>query len=327
MPADYSRIHRLLKILTLIQAKPGWTAEKLAKECGVTLRTIYRDMKALEGAGIPYFHDTENPGYRVRRDFFMPPVQLTLDESLALVALAEHIGGKEQVPMMRSAGRAVAKVRSLLPLSLRDQLDRLDNHVQIKLAASGPTEGVQDVYDHVRKAISTRRALLCAYESPGKTVNGSRPFAFEPYTLFFGQRAWYTYGRHSKHKEVRCLKLSRFTSVALTDHPYRVPKTFRVEDHLGLAWRMVRGEKRYDVEMRFDPQFAETIADTHWHSTQEIEWNPDRSITFRCQVDGLDEIVWWVLGMGPHCKVQAPGELAKRVAELAQTTHSLYKQK
>ena len=83
MSSDYSRIHRLLKILTLIQAERDWTAERLATECGVSVRTIYRDMKMLEGAGIPYFYDEQSRGYQVRRDFFMPPVQLTLDESLA----------------------------------------------------------------------------------------------------------------------------------------------------------------------------------------------------------------------------------------------------
>jgi len=53
----YGRIHRLLKILTLIQSEKGWNVQRLAAECGVAERTIFRDMKMLEGAGIPYFHD------------------------------------------------------------------------------------------------------------------------------------------------------------------------------------------------------------------------------------------------------------------------------
>ena len=87
MAADYSRIHRLLKILTLIQGSKGWSPKTLAVECSTTERTIYRDMKMLEGAGVPYFYDDDAKCYGVHRDFFMPPVQLTLDESLALAAL------------------------------------------------------------------------------------------------------------------------------------------------------------------------------------------------------------------------------------------------
>lgn len=327
MPADYSRIHRLLKILTLIQGEQGWTAERLAQECEVTVRTVYRDMKMLEGAGIPYFHDTENPGYRVRRDFFMPPVQLTLDESLALIALAEHIGGREQVPLTRAAGRAIEKVRSLLPSSLRSQIEQLDNHVAIHLARAGPHDGIQDVYELVRTAIMKRVVLKCRYVSAATNDGRQRKsdFLLHPYTLFFSQRAWYVVGYNTARREIRCLKLNRFTGIKLTADTYKMPTKFRLEDHLGNAWRMIRGDRTYQVELYFDPEFAETIGDTHWHPTQEIDWHDDGSITFKCRVDGLDEIVWWVLSMGPHCVVRRPIELVERVQELAQGVVNAYR--
>lgn len=328
MASDYGRIHRLLKILTLIQGEAGWTSRRLAAECGTTERTIYRDMKILEGAGVPYFYDPQTKGYGVRRDFFMPPVQLTLDESLALAALARDVGGREQIPFMGPAGRAITKIRGLLPAAIRNELERIEDQVMIQLAAANPPEGAADVHDLVRTAMSRRLCLTCEYESLSKSPRGTNgsplpggaagePFRFSPYALFFGQRAWYVIGHHGTRDAVRCLKLNRFTRVELTEVPYLIPKTFSLDRHMGNAWRMIRGSKSYAIELRFDPEFAETIADTHWHQTQEILWDEDGSITFRCTVDGLDEIVWWVLSMGPHCVVQKPRELAARVQELA----------
>jgi predicted DNA-binding transcriptional regulator YafY len=87
---------------------------------------------------------------------------------------------------------------------------------------------------------------------------------------------------------------------------------------------MIRGDKTHDVELVFDKEFAETIADTHWHDSQQIIWNDDGSITFACKVDGLDEIVWWVMSMGPHCAVLKPAELVARVCELARRTLEQY---
>jgi len=156
-----------------------------------------------------------------------------------------------------------------------------------------------------------------------RSKNGDA-FIFKPYTLFFNQRAWYAVGYHSKHNEVRCLKLNRFTRIEPLDQPYTIPKSFSLAAHLGNAWRMMRGDKTFKVELHFDPEFAETIADTHWHSTQEVIWNEDESITFRCKVDGLDEIVWWVLSMGPHCTVQKPKELIELVRTLAGATAAKY---
>lgn len=328
MAADYSRIHRLLKILTLIQGGDGWTSKRLAQECGTTERTIYRDLTMIQGAGIPYFYDEQRKCYAIRRDFFMPPVELTLEESLSLAALAEHIGGREQVPFTRAAAKAIAKIRGQLPPAIRKELDQIEAHVAIQLAAAASPESTEDVYNRVQKALSTKRALLCRYESvSGARKNGRNngEFLLEPYALFFATRAWYVLGFHRGRGEVRCLKLNRFTRVQPTQVAYSIPRTFSLESHLGNAWRMIRGPRRYKIELVFDSQFADTIADTHWHKTQQVEWNSeDDSITYRCEVDGLDEIVWWVLGMGPHCRVIRPPELVDRVRTLASQTLQQY---
>jgi predicted DNA-binding transcriptional regulator YafY len=319
MAADYSRIHRLLKILTLIQGSKGWTARRLAQECGTTERTIYRDMKMLEGAGIPYFYDEEANCYSIRRDFFIQSVQLTFDEALALVALAEHVGGQEQVPFTRPAARAIRKVRGQLPAAIQKDLDQIVGQVAVKLAAAMPPEAAADVYETIQRALAEKRVLRCEYDSTTSARNGkTQQFLLKPYTLFFNQRAWYVIGHHGRHDEVRCLKLNRFTRIEMTDLSYRIPSGFTLAQHLGNAWRMIRGSKTYEIELQFAPGFAETIADTQWHGTQEVIWNDDHSITFRCRVDGLEEIVWWVLSMGPHCTVTKPRELADRVKELAE---------
>jgi proteasome accessory factor B len=316
MSADYARIHRLLRIFSLIQGTQGWDAKRLAKDCGVSVRTLYRDMKTLTEAGIPHRYDPATRCYQIDRAFFMKPVDLTLDEALALIALGEHIGGTEQIPFTRAAVRAVAKLRCQLPESLRRDLDGLDDKLAIRLSQSEQPDGAQDVYEKIRHALTSRTALMCRYGSP-PAGNGAGAFEFRPYALLFSQRAWYAIGHHGGHKEVRCLRLSRFDEIKATDKAYRIPSEFSIDKHLGLAWRMIRGNKRYDVAIDFDAEFAETIADTHWHPTQEIEWHGDGSITFKCKVDGLDEIVWWVLSMGPHCRVKKPAELRQRVAELA----------
>lgn len=326
---DIKRIHRLLRIVTLIQGGGGWTPERLAEETGRSKRTIFRDLNILERAGIPYFFDERAGGYTIRRDFFMPAIDLTLEESLALLALAELIGAQEQIPLTRAAGRAMAKIRATLPSSIRDELEALEKHLSVSLARSGPSGGYDDVYQTVRTAIRKRRVLECRYESVRRgekqpATKGDDRFHFHPYALVFNQRAWYVIGHHEARAALRTLKLNRFTHCALTNLKYDMPKDFSLDDHLGCAWRMIRGSKRYEVELRFDAEFAETVADTHWHATQEIDWHDDGSITFRCTVDGLDEIVWWVLSMGPHCRVVKPKALATRIRDLARETVQQY---
>ncbi len=329
MPRPYTRVHRLLQILTLIQSERGWNAVRLAGELGTTERNVYRDLKMLEGAGVPFYHDPDTGGYVIRRDFFMPPIELTLDESLALITLAEQVGGEHHVPFSGPAARASSKLRARLPRRIQEAVEAVIPHIEVDLAASQPGDGFADVYEQVRAAIATRRALRCRYESVRAGLepdsDTDEPFLFKPYCLFFGQRAWYAVGHHEGRGELRTLKLSRFSRCELTDRPYLIPDDFSLRRYLGKAWRMIGGDGTvHRVELQFDRQVAETVADTHWHETQQIDWLADGHIRFRCEVAGLDEIVWWILSYGPHCRVIRPRKLVSRVEDLIHATAEQY---
>lgn len=325
MLRQYTRVHRLLHILTLIQSQTGWNAQRLAQELGTTERNIYRDLKMIEGASVPVYHDSQTNGYRVRGDFFIPPVQVSLEEALSLILLGEQISRSEQVPFTGPAQRAIEKVRGHLPRKFYDAIEAVAPHMAIQLAASEGADGPRDVYETVRVAIANRRMLRCIYESNQSNGEGNHHvFLFKPYCLFFGQRAWYTVGWHSRSRQLRCLRLGRFTRCKLTDKPFAIPEDFSIRKYLGKAWRMMPGGPLYRVAIRFDADFADTVASTHWHDTQTIDYHDDGSITFHCQVQGLDEIVWWALGYGPHCQVLEPSELVARVLELHQQTVTRY---
>lgn len=323
----YTRVHRLLRILSLLQGARGWNARALAHECETSVRTIYRDIEQLQAAGIPVHFDAKANRYRVSGSFFMPPVHLTGEEALALSALCEHISKPERIPFLKPAWRALHKIESQLPQEIRDDVAARSRSITIRTAKAMPPDGYGDVYDKVQSAIASGKALQCRYEpATGEraATSGNMEFLLYPYALFFAVRAWYVVGKRSDRKELRSLKLNRFSSVAMTNESYRVPPGFDLDKHLGNAWRMIRGGADVKVELWFTPEFATTIADTLWHRTQSVEWHPDDSCTFRCTVSGLSEIEWWVLSMGPNCIVRKPRELAKRVRDLASATAGLY---
>jgi predicted DNA-binding transcriptional regulator YafY len=326
MPADYSKVHRLLLLLMHMQQGRAGSATALAAELGVTERTVYRDLAILTDLGVPHYFDEEAGGYRIRRDFFLPPLHLTAGEALALLALGESVGRSEQIAMTGPAATAIEKIRAQLPARVIDELSGIDRYIDIQLSASGPArEAIQDVFSQVRSAIQHRRALRCRYESLN-TGTDDDEFLLWPYMLSFDHRAWYVIGLHEKRGEVRRLKLNRFTAITTTNQPYTIPKDFSMQAYRGKAWRMIRGDQTFNVTIDFDATVAETVADTNWHPTQQIDDHPDGSITFRCEVDGMDEIVWWVLGYGPHAHLREPRELADCVANLSRATAEHYAQ-
>lgn len=322
-----SDIHRLLKIVTLLQGE-ALDADGLAESLQVSKRTIFRDIRKLQATGVPIEHDEQRRGYRVGAGFFLPPLQLTADEALALAVLCDGVAQHEQIAFLGPAWRALAKIEAQLPAEIREELDAMAGHVVVRTAQADPGDGATDVYDRMRTAIATRRSLECTYETPsegpGTEPKDPEPFLFQPYALLFSVRAWYALGYHAGRDAVRCLKLSRFVRVTPTGRAYDIPPDFSVEKHLGNAWRLIPGKTEHDIVLRFAPPIAETVSDTLWHPTQSVEHNADGSITMRFRVSGLDEIVWWVLSMGPSCRVIEPPELAERVRTLATQTAAIY---
>ncbi len=322
MPIKYTRVHRLLEIISLVQGQDGWTAKALAQRCDTTERNIYRDINQIKEAGIP-MNNTKERGYHIDGAFFMPPVRLTFEEALAVAALCEAMADKGAIPFIRPASMAMNKILAQLPFDAREELtDRLRT-MQLRTTATMDEEGYEDVYDKVQNALLKHTVLKCKYESTS-SQNTDETFMFHPFALFFGTRAWYVVGFHEKRDSIRTLKLSRFLAIEPTTLKYEIPPTFNLDKHLGNAWNMIPGEKDYNIELRFESPFSQTVSDTRWHTTQNIVWHDDDSCTFTCTVSGLDEIVWWVLSMGPHCRVIKPTELANRVASLAQNTAEIY---
>jgi predicted DNA-binding transcriptional regulator YafY len=321
---EYTRVHRLFRLITQIQGSPNLNARRLAELCDTSERNIYRDLKQLEGAAVPISYDKDSGGYSIRRDFFLRPVDLTLEEAMALLILADQIGDQEQISHVAQAGKAAEKLRAVLPRQIGEVINEVLPHVTVSLAQAS-NEPTADIYDAVRNAITTRRALECEYESSsGKPSDDAGVFRFDPYALYFGQRAWYVVGFHHGRNEIRTLKLVRFTRCKSIDKPYMIPDDFSLDRHFGQAWRMVPSGTIHDIKLRFDTAFSETVADTHWHDSQDVQWREDGSAQISFRVDGLEEIIWWILSYGPRCQVIEPPELIERVRQLQKSAGEQY---
>jgi predicted DNA-binding transcriptional regulator YafY len=214
MPADYSKVHRLLLLLVLMQQGTAGNAANLARRFGVRERTIYRDLQIIADLDIPYYFDEESRTYRTRGDFYLPPFPLTRDETAALLARLRQTEPLHR-PLTEPASRAIEKLRTLLP------------------------------------------------------------------------------------SEAECVDTSR-------------------NGQSGQAHRV------FSVVMDVHPDAAARLGGTSWHHAEEIRENEDGSLTYRCDSESLDELVWWILSFGPQVCVRQPVELVEMLGELIRDMKSLY---
>lgn len=155
---------RLFAIAEALRARrTGVTAQQLADRFGVTLRTIYRDLEALQDAGMPIRADRgRGGGYALDTTYQLPPVNFTAREAALLVALARLAIEQRLIPFPKAIERAADKVRSALGTSAQRELLRLVGELQLVGVPALPIPNT--VRDAIETAWFESRALRIVYE-------------------------------------------------------------------------------------------------------------------------------------------------------------------
>ncbi|MAT16604.1 MAG: transcriptional regulator [Planctomyces sp.] len=309
-----NRIKRLVRLLDLLQSGHAYNSTQLADLCGVSRRTVFRDIRILQDSGVQIHFIEGRQGYTLPGNFFLPPMDLKLNETLSLLLICQELGDRDDgIPFQGAAREASFKLLSNLPRHLRDYVGEISSAVKLKLDSRGEFKEAEPHFERILQAIVDRRQVRIYYDSfsDGKEIST----VCSPYRVLFSRRCWYLIGRSSLHRETRTFHIGRIRSSQTLDSRYEIPPRFSLERYLGNAWHLIREPKeKHTVEVRFQPLVARNVAEVNWHKTQETSWNEDGTLNFKVRVEGLSEIIWWILGYGNQAEVIKPAKLRRQIA-------------
>ena len=316
------RLRRLLTILKLVQTGRA-TPDSLARECGLSRRTIFRDIEAIRTVGIPLVFNEEQRRYYLAQDFFLKSTHFTPAEALAVITLAYEIGDQSQFPFFAAARDAALKLVSLLPSDLKEYVAKIGDSVQYLVEPRNQLNEHETQFDLLLKAQSLHFAVGMTYQSPAEP--DEMRLQLHPYVIFFSRRSWYVVGHSSLHEETRTFNVGRIREIALTGESFDVPHRFKLEEYLGNAWHLIP-ESGADshVILRFSPKVAQNVSEVAWHKTQKIVPLDGGGIEFHATVSGVNEIAWWVLGYGKEVEVVSPLALRKIICQHVKAMTEIY---
>src|ERR1700748_781105 len=127
-----NRIDRLFGILTLLQSRKYVTAEKISATFNISVRTLYRDIKALCEQGVPVSFE-QPKGYFIVQGYFLPPVSFTSEEANALLLLESIAHGFSDKSIKAHYSNALNKVKSVLGTAQKEKLELLGNATRMQL--------------------------------------------------------------------------------------------------------------------------------------------------------------------------------------------------
>jgi predicted DNA-binding transcriptional regulator YafY len=218
-----NRIDRLFGILTLLQSKKYVPAEKIAERFGISIRTVYRDIKALCEQGVPVSFE-QHKGYFVVQGYFLPPVSFTSEEANALLLLEAMAHGFADKSIRTHYSTALNKIKAVLRNRQKESLEFLNNNIKFQFPACVVNES--ENLSLLQESISSKTIIEMEYVNSNKEVSSR---LVEPIGLIFYAFNWHLIGWCHKRMEYRDFKIPRILKARSTGQP------FTRQEHIPLA--------------------------------------------------------------------------------------------
>lgn len=196
-----NRLTRLTSILTQLQSKRIVTATYLAEKHQVSIRTIYRDIRALERSGIPIVVE-EGKGYTLMQGYQLPPVMFTEDEANALITAEKLINTNKDRSLVEHYNLAITKIKSILKYSQKEKADLLTERIVFR--PYNPVETTSAFLMTLQSALTTFNLVNIAYTS---LQNIETERTIEPFALYSTQGNWILIAFCRLRKEFRSFRV------------------------------------------------------------------------------------------------------------------------
>jgi predicted DNA-binding transcriptional regulator YafY len=321
---DYlSRWKRIHRIDALLREGGYPSAARLAKDCGVSAKSIYRDIEAMRSElGAPIEYDSSRKGFRYSvAGFQIPATALSERDLFALMVTENAVLQYEGTPLAEELRGAFDRVLGTLPKDLRSKHELAAQAVHFAglPATPIPTRTWSELVD----AILARRKLDIEYFTPTKGRSESR--RIDPYLLVVRDREWFLVGRTQNGRHYALFYVPRIRRVARTDEPYEVDPAFSAQTYFEHGFNAMHGQgKPETVELFFAPEHAHIADERAWAKKQNVRKHRDGSATLSFLSNTLFEVARQVLRYGGTVEVRRPASLRADVRAQAERLARLH---
>ncbi len=217
-----NRIDRLFGMLTLLQSKKFVPAEKIAEKFKISVRTVYRDIKALGESGIPISFE-QHKGYFVVQGYFLPPVSFSTEEANAFLLMEAIVSGFADKSIQTHYSNGLNKIKSVLRSSQKETIDTLSDNIKLQVP-----ERVRNNFEYlsiIQNSISSKTILDIDYKNNNEEISKRE---VEPIGLIFYAFSWHLIAWCHMRSDYRDFKVARILKLR------NMGSAFRKADHIEL---------------------------------------------------------------------------------------------
>ncbi|GHE57076.1 helix-turn-helix transcriptional regulator [Roseivirga thermotolerans] len=312
-----NRIDRLTAILIQLQSKKLITAQEIANRFDISLRTVYRDVRALEEAGVPIGAEA-GKGYFIMDGYHLPPVMFSTEEANALVLGAKLIEGQTDLSIKQHFSEAMLKIKSVLKSGQKEELTRLEEQIRVNQSPSITDESFPNNFmATIQKALTRKQLLRFKYYSNYNGAMSEREV--EPMGLVFYGNSWHLLAYCRMREAPRDFRVDRLVKLEV------LPDSFEPRAPLSeFLNQLMHGTELDEVVIQVQRKIARYIVNQKFYQGFVSEEDKGDWLEMKFLVPSLDFFSRWLVSLGDAVRIISPNKLLLIMQERARELQANY---
>ena len=309
------RLQRLLAITIMLINRRKVTAPELADYFAISIRTVYRDIEAIQAAGIPVVsYQGYEGGFCIMDNYRISRQLLTFED---ICSILSKLKGINNTLADRALDEVIEKIECLIPEEKESEFKSRSEQIVFDIAPWAGSDRMQCQLKELHRAINEQRITTFDYTSM-KFVETRR--RVEPMTLVFKAYSWYLFGYCYERADYRIFKLTRMRTITVTeDHFIRREKSYREV----MDGDVMAGENPIECMFLFAANMRVMVEDGF--PPEQIQIENDGSIKVKTVLPKDDWVYSWLLSFGNQVEVVAPEYMRKELIKRIEAIQSVYR--
>lgn len=305
-----NRIDRLSAILIQLQSRKIVRAADIALRFDISLRTVYRDIRSLEEAGIPIIGEA-GLGYSLMDGYRLPPVMFTREEATAFITAEKLVASLTDSVNGTSYSSGMYKIKAVLRNSEKDYLESLEERIHVvKASRPLPYQADLNPLHVILKGIAEKQVLKLNYFSYYRQEHTSR--CIEPIGVFYMDHYWHLIAWCRERKDCRDFRFDRITGIELCEETF-ADVHLSMKDYIKDIYKHM---KPHEVTIHVKQHAYLNLGEQKYYHGYHAEEERDGGYDMHFVTMSLEGFARWFMTFADYARIVKPEELNTRVKEI-----------
>ena len=302
-----NRIDRVSAILIQLQSRKVIKAQDIADRFGISLRTVYRDVRTLEEAGIPILGEA-GVGYSIMDGYRLPPVMFTKEEATAFLTAEKMIEKLADSSTNDSYKSAMYKIRSVLRNTEKDFLENLDDHILVvKSRRQAHQQMKVNPIQTILKCIADKQVISIQYFSHYSQQKSERNI--EPIGIFYLDSYWHLIAYCRLRKDYRDFRIDRINTIQPTSQNFDNTHP-TLKDYLK---QMMVEKNVKTIVVRIDKAAMPFIEDQKYYNGFVSQKELKEQVEVSFVTASFEGFARWFMTFGDCAEIISPKEIKEKI--------------